>query len=303
MLSQIKNSRTGYNLSMSLPDGGPLILGFIADLYFSVRIEDAARRLSYRVKFVEAADEIAPPDPQAPERQLGEHLVGRGAVLLDDLTRWKPALIIFDLNNQAVPWRDWIRLITSVPATRRIPVMCFGSHRDVDAMQAARKAGATAVLARSQFVGQLPALIEKHARLVDEAGLAKTCQQPLSQMALRGLEEFNRGQYFEAHEYLENAWNEDESAGRDLYRAILQVAVAYYHILRGNYKGAAKVFLRVRQWIDPLPDICRGVEVGKLRAEARRAYEELKTLGPERIGEFDRNLLRPVQYISAHGLE
>ena len=288
---------------MSLPDTAPLILGFVADLYFSVRIEDAARRLKYQAKFIEAADEIAPPDPDAAERQLGEHLEGRGAVLLDDLTRWKPALIIFDLNNQAVPWRDWIRLITSVPATRRIPVMCFGSHRDVDAMQAARKAGATAVLARSQFVGQLPALIEKHARLVDEAGLAKTCQQPLSQMALRGLEEFNRGQYFEAHEYLENAWNEDESAGRDLYRAILQVAVAYYHILRGNYKGAAKVFLRVRQWIDPLPDTCRGVAVGTLRAEAHRAYEELKTLGPERIGEFDRNLLRPVQYISAHGLE
>jgi predicted metal-dependent hydrolase len=281
---------------MSNPDGAPLIVAFVADLYFSVRIEDAARRLDFGVRLVESADEIAPLDPDVPRHQLGEHLVGRGAVLLDDLTRWKPALIIFDLNNQAVPWQEWIRLITSVPATRRIPVMCFGSHRDVGAMQAAKKAGAAVVLARSQFVSQLPALIEKYARRVDEAALEETCGQPLSQKAIRGLEQFNHGQYFEAHEYLEAAWNEDESLGRDLYRAVLQVAVAYYHILHGNYKGAAKVFLRLRQWIDPLPDTCRGVQVARLRDEARHAYQELKALGPERISEFDRSLLKPVQY-------
>ena len=282
---------------MNTENGAELIVGFVADLFFSVRIEEAARRLDYRVIWIEKADDVAPVDLEAPERQWAEHLQGRGAVLLDDLSRWAPALIIFDLNNDQIPWKEWIELITSVPATRRIPVMCFGSHMDVETMRAAREAGADVVLARSRFVKELPDLINKYARSIDDEALRETCQQPLSQKAVEGLEEFNRGEFYEAHEYLEEAWMADESLGRNLYRGVLQVAVAYYHILQGNHNGAAKLFLRVRQWIDPLPATCRGVDVARLRAEAREVHEELLRLGPERIGEFDRSLLRPVHFV------
>ncbi len=218
-------------------------------------------------------------------------------MLLDVLTRWKPALIIFDLNNDRIPWEEWIQLITSVPATRRIPVMCFGSHMNVERMQAAKKAGADVVLARSRFTHELPDLIQKYARVPDSESLEQTCRQPLSQKAIQGLEEFNRGEFYEAHEYLEEAWIADASLGRNLYRGILQVAVAYYHILQGNYKGAAKLFLRMRQWLDPLPDNCRGVDVARLRVEARQVHEELTALGQERIVEFDLGLLRPVHFV------
>ena len=67
-------------------------------------------------------------------------------------------------------------------------------------------------------------------------------------------------------------------------------------IERQNYNGAAKMFLRVRQWIDPMPDNCRGIDIGRLRDEARRVHEALLRLGPERIAEFDRSLLRPVHF-------
>jgi predicted metal-dependent hydrolase len=286
---------------MNTENGAELIVGFVADLFFSVRIEEAARRLDYRVIWVEKADDVAPVDLEAPERQWAEHLQGRGAVLFDDLSRWAPALIIFDLNNDQIPWKEWIELITSVPATRRIPVMCFGSHMDVETMRAAKEAGADVVLARSRFVKELPDLIKKYARSIDDEALRETCQQPLSQKAVEGLEEFNRGEFYEAHEYLEEAWMADESLGRNLYRGVLQVAVAYYHILQGNHNGAAKLFLRVRQWIDPLPATCRGVDVARLRAEAREVHEELLRLGPERIGEFDRSLLRPVHFVLPEG--
>jgi predicted metal-dependent hydrolase len=274
----------------------PMILGFVADLYFSVRIESVASRLKYRVKWIERVEEIASTESFPSGRVYGEHLRGPGAELLENITLWRPALIIFDLNNQAVPWREWISLISSVPATRRIPVICFGSHMDIESMKAARAAGAKVVLARSQFVTQLPELIQKFARVVDAEELAKACDQPLTELARRGLEEFNRGEYFEAHEYLEKAWMEDESLGRDLYRAILQVAVAYYQIERRNYNGAMKMFLRMRQWLEPLPDTCRNVDVARLKSQAQRVYEELVALGPQRIEEFDCSLMQPVVY-------
>jgi hypothetical protein len=205
-------------------------------------------------------------------------------------------LIVFDLGNDSIPWKNWINLLTSLPATRRIPVLCFGSHVNIDDMQAAKFAGAKEVVARSRFVQNLPDLLVKHARLIDQDLLEGSCQSSLSSLAVQGMEQFNRGEYFEAHESLENAWLEDQTPGRDLYQAVLQIAVAYYQIMRGNYKGAAKMFLRVRQWIEPLPDVCRGVQVAKLRQDAGIVHQELLDLGPEKISEFDRSLLKPVEY-------
>lgn len=285
-----------YNFNMGNETEQPVLLGFVSDLMFSTRIESTARRLGFQMRWVERADEFGPDDEVPQRRQLGEHLVGRGAVLLDQITRLHPALIIFDLGNGQIPWREWMALIKSVPATRRIPVLAFGSHVDVDTFKDARARGADVVLARSRFISSLPDLLLKHARVVDAAALEADCEGPLSPLALEGLEAFNRGEYFEAHEYLEEAWNEDQSQAKELYRAILQVAVAYMQIERQNYNGAAKMFLRVRQWIDPMPDNCRGIDIGRLRDEARRVHEALLRLGPERIAEFDRSLLRPVHF-------
>jgi CheY-like chemotaxis protein len=281
---------------MTLENDSRPIIGFINDLMFAPRLETVADRLGFDVILVERAIEIAPPDPNAPTHQYAEHLVGPGAVLLDKLTRWRPALIVFDLNNAEIPWKQWVALIKSVPATRRIPVLCFGSHKDVDSFRAAKEAGADAVLARSRFVAELAELIQRYARMPDPSELLQTCQQQPSPKAIHGIELFNRGEYFEAHEALEAAWNEDETPGRELYRAILQVAVAYLQIERGNYNGAVKMFLRVRQWIDPLPDECRGVDVARLRSDAKAVHKVLDTLGRSGISDFDRSLLKPVRY-------
>lgn len=276
----------------------PLILCFIADLYFAIKVEDSAERLGYTVQFVERAEQIAPigQHQPVPSRQFGEHLVGPGAELIDKISDWQPALIIVDLNNRAIPWKDWVALLKSVPATRRIPLICFGSHVDTDTMQEAKGRGADAVLARSRFSKGLPELIQKYAAPPDFAELERSCQDELSPLAEQGLEQFNRREYFEAHESLEEAWNEDHSPARDLYRAMLQVAVAYLQIERQNYRGAIKMFLRVRQWIRPLPDTCRGVDIAQLKLDSQKVYTHLVELGPDRLAEFDRRLLRPVNY-------
>lgn len=274
----------------------PLVLAFVKDLNFSVRIESAAEMQGFEVKLIETAEQIAPAEEDSPGRQLAEPLWGRSGVLLDKITRWHPALIIFDLGNESIPSVDWITLITSGPATRGLPVLCYGSHVDTDTLQAAKRAGANEVVARSRFVTNLPELILKHAKVIDLDALKATCDEPLAHFALKGLEKFNRGEYFEAHDLLEIAWMEDQTPGRDLYRAILQVAVAYYQILRGNYTGAAKMFLRVRKWIDPLPGICRGINIGKLRQEVRLINQELIALGPEKITEIDPGMMQPIEY-------
>jgi predicted metal-dependent hydrolase len=205
-------------------------------------------------------------------------------------------LIIFDLGNDSIPWIDWIGIISSGSATRGMPLLCYGSHVDSETLKLAKQAGADQVVARSKFFTELPELISKLARVIDIDQIEDACKEPLPHYAVKGLEKFNRREYFEAHDLLEIAWMEDKSPGRDLYRAILQVSVAYYQIMRGNYNGAAKMFLRVRKWIDPLPDNCRGINIEKLRNEVNEINQELVELGPERMDEIDLALMKPVEY-------
>jgi uncharacterized protein len=124
--------------------------------------------------------------------------------------------------------------------------------------------------------------------------MEQTCQSALSEKALEGLKLYNQGDYFEAHEALEAAWRQDHTPGRELYQGILQVRIAYLQIQRGNYTGALKMFMRARQRLEPLPDICRGVQVARLRQDAERARAALKALGREKIAAFDRTLFKPV---------
>ncbi len=273
-------ARRGYNQPMNSHQK-PLIIGFVGELMAQTRIEHAAQAAGFAVAWIESQAQLAPGVPEHPTPQGAEPLQGPGYHLLEELTARQPALLIFDLNNASVPWREWIGMLRSVAATRRIPLICYGSHVEVESFQAAKKAGAQAVLARSAFFGDLSGVLQKYAYIPDWEALESECQQALHPRAVRGLELFNAGEYFEAHEELEAAWNADPGPGRALYQGVLQVAVAYLQIERGNPDGAKKIFLRSRQWLSPLPNTCRGVDVKQLRLDAGQVEQALKEDGVE----------------------
>ncbi len=253
------------------------IVGAVSDVFFTVQIENAARASGYEVIWARSEDDFS-----------------------TLLVRTQSALVIVDTGDQQLPWEKWVLRAKANPATRRIPILGFGSHVDVATRERALAAGCDEVLARSRFVAELPDLIRKHARGLSPEELemlARQCCEPLPPLVLKGLEQFNAGEYFEAHETLEQAWNAEPGPVRALYQAVLQVAVAYHHVLGRNYKGALKLFQRSRQWLNRLPpDTCQGVDLAQLRADAARVEAAVRTLGPDRIAEFDRTLLKPVSY-------
>ena len=117
--------------------------------------------------------------------------------------------------------------------------------------------------------------------------------------ALEGLELFNAGQYWKAHEALEAAWLAEPGELRNLYRGILQAGVAYLHAERGNYQGALKVYARSQRWLAPFPEIAYGIHIGQLRRDLDAVIAEVRRLGPKRIAELDHSLLKPVTYQSS----
>ncbi len=270
------------------------ILSLVSDLFFSVQIESAVKGLGWTLTNIDSVDQIPAQPPLANHAAIQADAVSHN--LIAHVVELQPSLIIAELNSQTLPWEKWIAAIKSSPATRRIPVIGFGSHVDLDQRQRALDVGCDEVYAKGRFTSDMVNIIQKNARLFDPESARAAAEGELSEKAKRGIELFNRGEYFESHEELEHAWNEEQGAGKELYRAILQIAVAYLQIQRRNYNGAIKMFLRARQWIDPLPDVCRGVEIAQLRSDAAIARATLEALGAERISEFDLATLKPITF-------
>ena len=92
------------------------------------------------------------------------------------------------------------------------------------------------------------------------------------------------------------AWREEQEEIRFLYQGILQAAVTYLHMRRGNFAGAIKVYKRCIKYLDAWPETCRGIDVEKLRTDLTRAVQFWRELGPTRIDEMDWSLLKPVEF-------
>lgn len=226
---------------------------------------------------------------------LKEYEKGREQIVVAQIADLHPALIIIELDTP----HPWLSAVHSDPATRRIPIIAIAS--DDSARRRAGEAIVNLVYTPQEFVAALPDVITTNARLFNQQdALAVQCQDSPSEQVLKGLHEFNQQEYFECHETLEAAWNAETGPVRELYRAILQIGIAYYQIQRRNYQGAHKMFLRSVQWFAPLPDRCQGIDVARLRADADVVRAQLEALGPERIGEFDMSLLKPIIYEEKH---
>jgi PleD family two-component response regulator len=115
------------------------ILAVMEDLFFMVKINEAAKRAGFAVEFVKSeADALA----QA---------------------KTSPALIIVDLNYSGL---DPIKLITDLKAsaeTKPISVIGFVSHVQGELKQKAHETGFDMVLARSAFSQNLPQILKRHS--------------------------------------------------------------------------------------------------------------------------------------------
>lgn len=120
------------------------------------------------------------------------------------------------------------------------------------------------------------------------------CDGSLHPQAILGIQLFNQQEFFDAHEELEAAWKDEKGPIRDLYQGILQVAVGYYHLKRGNIIGARKMFKHCRGWLAEFPSICRGVNIGQLVRDYQAVESRLDTLAKESVTKLKAMQFNPI---------
>ena len=102
-----------------------------------------------------------------------------------------------------------------------------------------------------------------------------------------GIEQFNDGYFFEAHETLEELWLPSPWPFRPFLQGIIQLAAGFVHLMRHEYPGAVKLLARGIEKIEVAPSDFMGIDVAQLAAGARAAHEALVELGPDRFAEWD----------------
>jgi predicted metal-dependent hydrolase len=115
------------------------------------------------------------------------------------------------------------------------------------------------------------------------------------ELVLKGLEEFNKGEFYECHEYLEEAWMQEPGRVRFLYQGILQVGVGFYHLKNGNWRGATGLLRNGTVRLKEFEPETLGIDVARLIRECERCLRELEELGRDRVGEFDRSGIPKVE--------
>jgi PleD family two-component response regulator len=115
------------------------ILAVLGDLFFTVKISDAAKRAGLDVEIVKNEKDVL------------------------EKAKAKPSLIIVDLNFGDLQPLKLISKLKANPELRSISVIGFLSHVQGELKQKAHETGCDMVMARSAFSQNLAQILKRHA--------------------------------------------------------------------------------------------------------------------------------------------
>jgi uncharacterized protein len=91
----------------------------------------------------------------------------------------------------------------------------------------------------------------------------------------QGIELFNRGLFFEAHEAWEQAWLRSSGQEKLFYQGLIQAAAAILHVERGNLAGSGTLWTKAIDKLRPLPDLYMAIALDDLRAGLERFFDQV----------------------------
>jgi hypothetical protein len=229
------------------------------DLLFSSRVEAGLRANAYQPRFVTRVDE------------LGEAL------------KAAPVLVLANIGSRTVPWTRLVELIKDRRPVPNPPVVGYGPHVDLEQRERAVGAGCDAVVGRSAIAGNLGSLLDRYAWKPD----LSVCDSGIPAGIRKGIDQFNNRAFYRCHDSIELVWVDEPGDIRLMYQGLLQISVAFYHVQKGNKRGAIKMMARGTGKLLPFLPVCQGIDLQGLLADVERCEEALQDLSPEGMAGFE----------------
>ena len=94
----------------------------------------------------------------------------------------------------------------------------------------------------------------------------------------KGLMEYEKGDYFEAHEAWEDLWSDYNLSDRKFIQGLIQLSVSFVHLRNGNMNGARSLLKKCSEKFEPYQHLQRGINMDELKMDIKTvvlAYEEI----------------------------
>jgi PleD family two-component response regulator len=125
----------------SMPKQEKKVLAVVSELFFSVKLTEAAKRAGLALEFVKEAHEVL------------------------EKAKARPSLIVFDINYEPAHPVALIQKLKANAETKSISLIGYLSHLQVELKQQAQEAGCDMVMARSALSQNLPVIFKRHSGL------------------------------------------------------------------------------------------------------------------------------------------
>jgi predicted metal-dependent hydrolase len=106
----------------------------------------------------------------------------------------------------------------------------------------------------------------------------------------QGLDAFNSGHFYDAHEHWEEVWLETPHPDKMFLQGLIQIAAAYHHYSKANRLGTQNLLQAGLMKIEPFPPVYSRLELEPLRVAVRRwlaALEEGKNPARDELPHID----------------
>lgn len=91
----------------------------------------------------------------------------------------------------------------------------------------------------------------------------------------KGLQHFNQGDFYEAHEYFETAWRQTDDPLREFYRALIHVSGGFFRLTQERPGAAKKFFTHALRWLREFPSPILGIDTAALKAHLLQMIEAI----------------------------
>lgn len=113
----------------------------------------------------------------------------------------------------------------------------------------------------------------------------------------KGIRLFNNHDFFSAHDFFENLWNECDKNDKLFIQSLVHVSVGVYHIVCGNLKGAESQLLKAKNKLTNYLPLYLNIDSNALNNEIQSLLEDIKLVKLKQKTKIDFELLPTIKQI------
>ncbi len=109
---------------------------------------------------------------------------------------------------------------------------------------------------------------------------------------IEGINLFNTGKYYEAHDFLEDLWYDVHDKSKDFIQSLIHLAVGFYHITeKDNPNGAILQLNKSIKKLEPYKPKFENVDTRKLGEEIESCIKEIERYMDGKIKKFRHKMI------------